>query len=133
MNPAAQHPFRLRFGWGGEDLDVLAAPGGTVVIVDVLRFSTAVSVAVTRGARVWSCRRDDEDAPRRAAELGAVLAAPGRGHPAGRWSLSPTDLGAIPAGTRLLLPSPNGSALSAAAARGPATPVAGCPRNATAV
>ncbi len=133
MNPAAQHPFRLRFGWGREDLDVLAAPGGIVVIVDVLRFSTAVSVAVGRGARVWPCRWRDEDAARRAAELGAVLAVPGRDDPAAHWSLSPADLAAIPAGTRLLLPSPNGSALSAAAALGPATPVAGCPRNAAAV
>ncbi|CAI7979810.1 2-phosphosulfolactate phosphatase [Frankia sp. Hr75.2] len=53
--------------------------------------------------------------------------------PATPWSLSPTDLAHIPAGTRLVLPSPNGAALPAAAADIGATLIAGCLRNAAAV
>lgn len=47
------------------------------------------------------------------------------------WTLSPSSLLDLPAGTRLILPSPNGSALSAAAA--PSTVFAACLRNAAAV
>src|SRR5262245_15472848 len=51
-----QAPFAVRFGWGLEDLAVLAPGSTAVVIVDVLRFTTAVSVAVGRGAHVFPCR-----------------------------------------------------------------------------
>src|ERR687897_971002 len=53
----------------------------------------------------------------------------------GEWSLSPTGLARLPAGSRLVLPSPNGSALAAGAReRAPAARVlAGCLRNASAV
>jgi 2-phosphosulfolactate phosphatase len=50
----------------------------------------------------------------------------------GGWSLSPTDLARIPPGTRLVLPSPNGSAIAFAAADLGLTVVAGCLRNAPA-
>ncbi|MCK9928725.1 2-phosphosulfolactate phosphatase [Frankia sp. Mgl5] len=129
---AEQRPFHVRFGWGGADLAVLAPASDTVVIVDVLRFTTAVSVAVTRGAQVLPFRWRDATARRFAAERGAVLAGL-REDPATPWSLSPTDLAHIPAGTRLVLPSPNGAALSAAAADIGATLIAGCLRNAAAV
>ena len=137
MNPAgstpddaAQHGFAYRFGWGRAGLDVLAPVCDVVVIVDVLRFSTAVSVAVDRGATVYPCRWQDESAQRIATELGAELA--GRREDGG-WSLSPTDLQQLPSGTRLVLPSPNGSTLTLAAVEGGVpTVLAGCLRNATA-
>lgn len=47
------------------------------------------------------------------------------------WSLSPAVLRAAPAPPRLVLPSPNGSAIAKSAAGG--TVVAGCLRNAAAV
>ena len=54
--------------------------------------------------------------------------------PGAAWWLSPASLAAIPAGTRLVLPSPNGSALSeSAAADHGAVVLAGCLRNASAV
>ena len=68
-----------------------------------------------------------------AERVGAVLATGRRAatpdHP---WSLSPAALRAAPAPARLVLPSPNGSAIAAAAPPG-VTVVAGCLRNATAV
>ncbi len=127
-----QRPFRVRFGWGGEDLAVLAPVSDTVVIVDVLRFTTAVSVAVTRGAQVLPFPWRNATAAPFAARHGAVLAGL-REDPSTPWSLSPTDLAGIPAGTRLVLPSPNGATLSAAAADLGATLIAGCLRNAAAV
>ncbi|WP_261566689.1 2-phosphosulfolactate phosphatase [Frankia gtarii] len=133
MGDAEQRPFRVRFGWGGEDLAVLAPVSDTVVIVDVLRFTTAVSVAATRGAQVLPFRWHDATAAARfAARHGAVLAGR-RADPSTPWSLSPTDLAAIPAGTRLVLPSPNGATLSAVAADFGATLIAGCLRNAATV
>jgi 2-phosphosulfolactate phosphatase len=128
-----QEPFAVRFGWGLDDLTVLAPGAAAVVIVDVLRFTTAVSVAVSRGARILPYRSRDEAAARYAAARDAQLGVP-RGDPAGPWSLSPADLAAIPAGTRLVLPSPNGATLSVAAVDlGVPTLFAGCLRNATAV
>lgn len=50
---AGQRRFSLRFGWGLEDLAVLAPTSDIHVVVDVLSFSMAVSVAVGHGARVF--------------------------------------------------------------------------------
>lgn len=101
-----------------------------IVIVDVLSFSTCVDVAVSRGASVIPFRYGDESAAQTEADrVGAVLAQPRQ--VGGKFSLSPESLREIPAGTRLLLPSPNGSRLSLA---GQGVPViAGCLRNAAAV
>lgn len=128
-----QKPFAVRFGWGPDDLAVLAPSGAVVVIVDVLRFTTAVSVAVSRGALVLPHRWRDQAAARFAAERDAELAGR-REDPAAAWSLSPTDLRRITPGTRLVLPSPNGATLAEAAVElGVARLLAGCLRNAAAV
>ncbi|MBA2497467.1 MAG: hypothetical protein H0V33_10320, partial [Acidimicrobiia bacterium] len=101
-----------RFDWGLAGLRHLAAGVDVVVIVDVLRFTTAVTVAVERGAEVVPHPWAGEQAAPLAADLGAELA--GRREDGG-WSLSPTDLQRLSVGTRLLLPSPDGGALAAAA------------------
>ncbi|MGL4960773.1 MAG: 2-phosphosulfolactate phosphatase [Inquilinus sp.] len=117
--------------WGMAGVEALRDRVAVLVVVDVLSFSTAVEVAVSRGAAVIPFLHGDDDAARRAAErAGAVLARPRRAA-GGQFSLSPASLLEIPAGTRLMLPSPNGSRLSLA---GGGTPVlAGCLRNAAAV
>ena len=123
----------MRFDWGPAGLAAVGAGAAVVVVVDVLRFTTAVSVAIGRGAVVlpyaWAA---GDAAAAYARRHGAQLA--GRRED-GDWSLSPTDLLALPAGTQLVLPSPNGSALAFGAADGDpdATVLAGCLRNATAV
>jgi 2-phosphosulfolactate phosphatase len=123
-------PADFRFDWGPNGLRSLAPGAAVVVIVDVLRFSTAVSAAVESGAEVLPYRWADDQGDAFAAEHGAVLA--GR-RERGEPSLSPTDLLLLEHGARIVLPSPNGSALAfAALEHGARHVLAGCLRNATA-
>lgn len=126
---------RIDVGWGAGGLSDLASRSDVVVVVDVLRFTTAVDVAVGRGAMVYPYRWHDGSEAAYAAEVGAELAVKGfdvdAEHP---WSLSPVGLSQIPVGTRLVLPSPNGAALAFAAREASVSMVvAGCLRNAPAV
>ena len=123
--------MRAHCDWGLNGVRSLSADTAVVVIVDVLSFSTCVDVATSRGAVVHPFASGDRRAAGEAARtLGAELAGRRRDR-AARYSLSPVSLSAIPAGTRLLLPSPNGSAISAETGTRPT--LAGCLRNARAV
>jgi 2-phosphosulfolactate phosphatase len=121
------------FGWGRRGVERAAGPGRIVIIVDVLRFSTAVEVATARGAMVVPCPWRDQRAAELAHERNAFLADDSRQGEAGALNLSPVSISHIAAGTRIVLPSPNGSELSFLAAASGATVVAGCLRNAAAV
>jgi 2-phosphosulfolactate phosphatase len=117
--------------WGLNGVQILRERAATLVIVDVLSFTTAVDIAVSRGAHVIPFPLGDEEAAAQAAaEAGAVLAHPRRAI-GGQYSLSPVSLQTIAPGTRLMLPSPNGSRLSLEG--GSATVFAGCLRNRRAV
>jgi 2-phosphosulfolactate phosphatase len=128
--------FDLQFEWGPNGLAGLGPGAAGVVIVDVLRFTTAVSVAVDRGATVLPYPWADDGAQTYAAQHNALLAGAGPDAAGGaRWSLSPVDLARLRPGTRLVLPSPNGSELAyGARTHAPqAAVLAGCLRNASAV
>ncbi|MEV0647364.1 2-phosphosulfolactate phosphatase [Phytomonospora sp. NPDC050363] len=128
----AQRGFAVRFGWGPVEAAELASPGGCLVVVDVLSFTTAVSVVVEGGGLVLPYRWRDESARAHADEHGAKLAVGRRqATEESPWTLSPAALRAAPAPGRLVLPSPNGSTIAAAAGEG--TVVAACLRNARAV
>ncbi|MEU8180362.1 2-phosphosulfolactate phosphatase [Micromonospora sp. NPDC049044] len=122
-----------RFDWGLTGAAELGRVCAALVVVDVLSFTTAVEVAVARGIRVhpfpWG-----EQAPEYAVRVGAVAAVGRRRvsaeHP---WSLSPAALSTAPVVADLVLPSPNGSAISAAASATGLPVVAACLRNARAV
>ncbi len=125
-----QAEFEARFDWG---IDGALASGigvDTIVVVDVLSFTTAVSVAVGNGALVFPYRWRDESAPAFAAERGAALAGD-RGE--GGISLSPVSLLGLGEGDRVVLPSPNGATICAALAGRGARVIAGSIRNAPAV
>ncbi len=125
-----QDDEEYRFDWGAEGLAAMAPHCAVVVIVDVLRFSTAVCCALESGAVVLPYRWNDDGAAAYAVANDAQLA--GRRED-GALSLSPTDLLTVPAGTRLVLPSPNGSTLAFMARDLGATHVlVGCIRNAAA-
>ena len=126
----AQPGFAYRFDWGLDGLADLADHCDVIVVVDVLRFSTAVSAAVEAGASVVPLTWCDERTPEFADEPRAVLT--GR-RKDGDPSLSPTDLLALRSGVRVVLPSPNGATLAVeGAARAVPFVLAGCLRNATA-
>lgn len=118
----------LRFEWG--PTGVTSVPAAAVVVVDVLRFTTAVDAAVGVGATVYPYRWRDETMQRYAREVDAVLADPGA---TTGPSLSPVSLLSLAPGDRVVLPSPNGSTCAAAAHDAGATLYAACLRNATAV
>lgn len=122
-----QSETNIRCEWGLQGIAQLAPISDVVVIVDVLSFCTSVEIAVSRGAVIFPYY--GEAASEYAASVGAELA--GFRASGSAYSLSPQSLVAIPAGTRLVLPSPNGSALSLHGR--PAETLAGCLRNARAV
>jgi 2-phosphosulfolactate phosphatase len=125
-----QTRFAVRCEWGLRGVQALAPHSAVVIVVDVLSFSTCVDVATGRGAAVLPYRWQDASAADHARGRGAELASFER-RSAG-FSLAPSSLVAIPAGTRLVLPSPNGSEQSLAAAETGAV-LAGCLRNARSV
>jgi 2-phosphosulfolactate phosphatase len=135
MNPALnQSPAGVRFEWGAAGAGLLAEACAILVVVDVLSFSTATTVAVERGIRVHPFPWRGQDARAYAGRVGAVVASGRRAvtadHP---WSLSAAALRAAPVVPDLVLPSPNGSTICSAAASTGAAVVAGCLRNARAV
>lgn len=122
--------MQIDFAWGGAGLTDLLERADVFVILDVLCFTTAVDVALSRGAEVLPFPLGKYGADTLAHSGEAVLAMPRR-EAAGGPSLSPPSLRQLPAGSRLVLPSPNGSALSAMVQE--KTAFAACLRNAGAV
>ena len=117
--------------WGLAGIESLRHRAAAFVIVDILSFCTAVDIAVACGASVYPfALGDPAQARAAAAKAGAVLALPRRAA-GGQFSLSPASLLTIAPGTRLMLPSPNGSRLSLATGGVPT--FAACLRNAAAV
>lgn len=106
------HEPTVFFEWGPVGAATLAEHCGTIVVVDVLSFTTSASIACARGTVVLPSPIG-EAAATLARETGAILASRRRAvtdeHP---WSLSPSALAAAPVAPRLVLPSPNGSAIS---------------------
>ena len=126
-----QSAYEIRCEWGEAGIEAIASARDVVIIVDVLSFSTCVDIAVSRGATVYPYAGPNP--AEYAARHGALLASTRRGQPG--FSLSPASLLEISAGSRLCLPSPNGSALTITARKiAPhAAIMAGCLRNARAV
>ena len=106
----------------------LAPISDVIIIVDVLSFSTCIEIANSRGAIAYPHQWKDDSAVVYANSIGAILAGT-RG--ISRYSLSPASLLSIAKGTKLVLPSPNGSSLSLATATVPT--LTGCLRNCEAV
>jgi 2-phosphosulfolactate phosphatase len=159
----SQDAHVVRLDWGPEaagELTRYAVASGaavTAVVVDVLSFTTSVSVAADAGVVVHPYRWDDDSAATIAEDLGATLAVPrsvagarsSHDDPdAPRVSLSPGSIRAAtrpagpsgptgptgPTGLReLVLPSPNGSTISQSLADSGAEVVAASLRNRTAV
>lgn len=124
-----QSEYLVKFEWGLDGLLELMPISDIVVIVDVLSFSTCVDIATGLGARVYPYRWKDDRAGEYARQKEAILAT--KRSEKGRFSLSPQSLLSVRSGEKIVLPSPNGSALSMSV-KGVQT-VCGCLRNAKAV
>jgi 2-phosphosulfolactate phosphatase len=124
-----QTEYEIKCEWGQEGIMRLAPGSDVVVIVDTLSFSTCVDIAVSRGAIVYPYKWADMSSAEFASRVSGVVAGPTRS--ADGYMLSPRSLLNIPAGTKLVLPSPNGSTLTLSTEGKPT--LAGCLRNARAV
>ncbi|MFD4459910.1 2-phosphosulfolactate phosphatase [Nocardia sp. NPDC058480] len=126
---ARQDGFGIRVEWGLVGAEVLGPGAGCLVVIDVLSFTTSVSVATAAGTTVFPYRWRDDSARAFAEENSAELAVGRR--ETGPWSLSPAAIRRAPFTPRLVLPSPNGSTIAATVAGTPV--VAACLRNVSAV
>ncbi|GLW91753.1 2-phosphosulfolactate phosphatase [Actinokineospora globicatena] len=111
-SPYAQDGYRFRFDWGLSGAQEIAEPSWIVAVVDVLSFTTTLTVAVDAGIEVFPYRWRDESAAEFAKEQDAVLAV--RRSEPGAVSLSPGTVRNAPDLRRLVLPSPNGSTIAQA-------------------
>ncbi|ADB35705.1 putative lipoprotein [Kribbella flavida DSM 17836] len=129
-SPYSQSGYRVGFDWG--PVGAAAVPGALVAVVDVLSFTTSVTVAADRGIAVLPYRWRDDTA-RQYAEQHAAALAVGRSEagPDG-ISLSPVSIRQAGDVQRLVLPSPNGSTISQQLADSGSTVLAVCLRNASA-
>lgn len=121
-----QATYDVKCEWGSNGITTLLHSADAVIIVDVLSFSTCVSIAVDNGAILYPFHSESITAEEFATQQGALLASKTR--QAGAYGLSPTSLLTIPPNTQLVVPSPNGSRLSTLTGEIPT--LAGCLRNA---
>jgi 2-phosphosulfolactate phosphatase len=132
-----QAAYRRRFDWGPTGARALvsdAEPGDVAVVVDVLSFTTTLSVAVERGVEVFPYPWASEEARAYADAREAVLALGRRaGLAQGAVSLSPVSFEEVSGIERVVLPSPNVSAISFALRDAGVSVVGACLRNARAV
>jgi 2-phosphosulfolactate phosphatase len=57
-----QSPYAVRFDWGRRGVDAIAADADVAVVIDVLSFTTTLTVAVDAGITVFPYDRNDLDA-----------------------------------------------------------------------
>ncbi len=136
----AQLDFRVRLESGPVGAAAIMAGASYAVVVDVLSFTTTLCVAAERGLTVLPYRWSTEGAAEYAAEHNAVLAldrqaaqAVAEKAPRPPVSLSPAHMSSAVPVERVVLPSPNGSAISFGLAEAGITVVGACLRNRHAV
>ncbi|MGN5240469.1 MULTISPECIES: 2-phosphosulfolactate phosphatase [unclassified Rhodococcus (in: high G+C Gram-positive bacteria)] len=113
MNTAhRQRDSRIRFDWGLRGAAAIAEGADVAVVVDVLSFTTTLSVALDAGIDVLPYRWRDETAAAHAAAHDAVLAVGRRDATPGEVSLSPGTIRSVRNVERMVLPSPNGSSIA---------------------
>jgi 2-phosphosulfolactate phosphatase len=130
-----QASYPVRFEWGPTGAAAIGADAEIAVVVDVLSFTTTLTVAVERGMTVFPYGWKDCRAQGYAAKRDAVLAVgrlEGR-EGVGGVSLSPAAMAAVEGVERVVLPSPNGSSICFGLADSGRTVVGACLRNRAAV
>lgn len=121
-----QHDYDIRCEWGADGIQHLAPSTDVFVIVDVMSFSSCVSIATACGGIVYPFATLDQSAQDFAVSKNATLATRENG-----LLLRPSALTTLEDGAKLVLPSPNGSTLTTLTGNIPT--LAGCLRNAVTV
>jgi 2-phosphosulfolactate phosphatase len=109
-SPLVQNGYAVRLEWGAEAVSALCSRCAVVIVVDVLSFSTSVDIVLGRGGTVRLTTEESSYQQRR-----------------------PAALAEQPAGTQVLMTSPNGGRLCAMASALGTRVLTGCLRNARAV
>lgn len=132
-----QQPYEVRFDWGRNGLRSIAHGAGVIVVIDAISFTTTVEMGVALGLEVqpYSGLRHDAEQADAAGRFGDARLAGRRGDPG--VSLSPSSMTAENVAafgaSRAVVPSLNGSRLTALAATYGVPVVAATLRNRTAV
>ncbi|OZD09288.1 2-phosphosulfolactate phosphatase [Rhodococcus sp. 06-235-1A] len=108
----SQSAYGLRFDWGSTGADAIVDGADIAVIVDVLSFTTTLTVAMDAGIDVIPSRWRDDRAVQLAEQFDAALAVGRSAAAPGHISLCPATIRNAPAPARLVLPSPNGSTIA---------------------
>ena len=124
-----QEEFNIRFEWGLDGVETLIESSDVIIIIDSLSFSTSIEIAVSQGAMVFPYNGDLKKINTYASKVHATPVNQKRS--LDHLSLPPASLKNLPSGTRLILPSLNGSILSAMTNKLPT--LTACFRNASAV
>jgi 2-phosphosulfolactate phosphatase len=126
-SPYAQAGFGVGFDWGPVGAEVVA--GDIVAVVDVLSFTTAVTVAADLGIDVYPYQWRDATAAAYARRWDAKLAVGRSEAGPGDVSLSPATIRRVEGVSKLVLPSPNGSTIAKRLSDSRATVIAVSLRN----
>lgn len=138
IDPYAQNGFGVRFEWGANGAAAISVGAGAMIVVDVLSFTTTLSVAVDAGIEVFPFRVRDASAAAFAATRGAMLAVGRREAADTGVSLSPLSVrravadGTLKSSSKLVLPSPNGATVARQLAETGVPVIGACLRNASA-
>ena len=133
MADHGQAAYAVRFEWGPTGAAAIGAGADIAVVVDVLSFTTTLTVALERGMTVYPYLWRDARAAQFADERDAVLAVGRLEAGAVGASLSPAAMAAVEGVERVVLPSPNGSSICFSLADSGLTVVGACLRNRAAV
>lgn len=122
--------------WGERGAAAICPAADYAVVVDILSFTTALSVAIDAGAEVFPYRWRDESATEFARRHDAVLAvarSESEARGPGAVTLSPASIRSAAGMSRIVLPSPNGSALASQLADCGPVVLGACLRNRMAI
>ena len=125
-----QKGYKYRFEWWADGAEAIAEEDAAAVVIDVLSFTSAVDVAVSRGAEIIPFNSNDSGIEDLAKKLGATIALK-RGH--GPITLSPPSMENAQKGQKIILRSQNGAILTLVAKHRYKTIIAASLRNARAV
>lgn len=128
-----QSRFGVRFEWGLPGARAITPGSSIAVVIDVLSFTTALSVAIDAGMEVFPYQWKDASAQVFAREHDAALASSRGASDPGGITLSATSIRAARGVERLVLPSPNGSTIARHLAAEGVTVLGACLRNRAAV